>query len=68
MLFTGFSFAIRQDFQSTQATIITKLRRIRFVVTVITEKTTITAARNAKPACCKVISISVYFFSNVEPS
>ena len=43
-------------------------RRIRFVVTVITEKTTITAARNAKPACCKVISISVYFFSNVEPS
>lgn len=43
-------------------------RRIRLVVTVITEKTRITAARKAKPACCKVISIFVYFFTNVEPS
>ena len=31
ILFTGFSFAIRQDFQSTQATIITMTHAVTFI-------------------------------------
>lgn len=42
MLFTGFSFAIRQDFQSTQATIITRL-----TITTSTYTAQLTGTRSA---------------------
>lgn len=58
MLFTGFSFAIRQDFQSTQATIITKLA--------ITTSTYTAQLMGIRSANCS-IHIPLTYYANTVP-